>query len=339
MHAAVACGCPAAVHALATRRPDLLRRVDRKRRTAFHVAAISGYPKVTQLLLDLAADPNQADAEGRQPLHHAVLRGYEKVVKAICNAEVDLEQASCKKGMTALHIAAANGQEGIVEMLLERRADFTARSASGRTAMHIAARQGHSAALAVLMQRGQEVCLQPDGEGDVPADLAKKHGHMKALAMLEPAVESYHKWQNKLEHPFKHCTGCTCDPKLGLCMEGVYCHKITWCGMELSCRIIDKRKRIKSYLLEFYNADDNSDGQMLACRFVRDPDQGKVADIVFYVDRFFVGDKRDPRENHSTQLVKGCSYRFRIKAALKTSRALDQRTALTVWSDPIPFVF
>ena len=60
-------------------------------------------------------------------------------------------------GNTALHLASANGHAGVVSLLLERGARYTA-NASGNTPLHWAALNGHAAVVEALLSRlGAEV--------------------------------------------------------------------------------------------------------------------------------------------------------------------------------------
>jgi ankyrin repeat protein len=51
--------------------------------------------------------------------------------------------AAEKDGWTALHVAAQNGNESVVKLLVERGADVKGISKDGWTAIHMAAQNGH----------------------------------------------------------------------------------------------------------------------------------------------------------------------------------------------------
>lgn len=59
-----------------------------------------------------------------------------------------------KPGWTPLHYAAAAGDDEIVALLLDRKADINARSPDGMTPLAIAAREGHDRTAGLLRQRG-----------------------------------------------------------------------------------------------------------------------------------------------------------------------------------------
>lgn len=60
-------------------------------------------------------------------------------------------------GQTALHIAAANGQNGIAEYLVENGASVSAQDTSGATPLHEAVRYGYSDIATLLLEHGADV--------------------------------------------------------------------------------------------------------------------------------------------------------------------------------------
>lgn len=82
------------------------------------------------LLLDAGADPEHGtqDCENLTPLMHASKHGMETIVARLCKAGADVNRRGgddmCNNGgQTALHVAASNGHEGIVQQLLQLGCD------------------------------------------------------------------------------------------------------------------------------------------------------------------------------------------------------------------------
>ena len=60
-------------------------------------------------------------------------------------------------GATALHLAALGGHDTVVRLLLKKRADLRARDDNGLTALHHAIRNGHKKAVKLLLESGAKV--------------------------------------------------------------------------------------------------------------------------------------------------------------------------------------
>jgi len=97
------------------------------------------------------------DINGNCPIHVAVLLGNLRLVHRFAivlnalNQNVDVANG---QGMTALHLAVANGEEAIVDELSRRGADpCKPSSSSGDSAIHLAVKGGHSGCLRMLLKR------------------------------------------------------------------------------------------------------------------------------------------------------------------------------------------
>lgn len=147
---------------------------DLQNRRPLHLAASYGHEKAIEILLALKADPNVEDKMGSTPLADAVRHHHDAaarllhqyggqrpsrdVAERLCEAassvngaerlvrllsfDVDVNTRNYEK-RTPLHLAAAEGHEQNVKLLLERGADPNARDGRGFTALQDAFRAGH----------------------------------------------------------------------------------------------------------------------------------------------------------------------------------------------------
>jgi ankyrin repeat protein len=120
--------------------------------TALMVASVKGHVPAVRQLLSSGANPNLADIYGWTPLMRAVYERRDAVAQALLERpEVALDAAN-DQGATALHLAAANGDEGLARALLAAGADPSIGDRQGRTPANAAAAAGHEK-VAKLLKR------------------------------------------------------------------------------------------------------------------------------------------------------------------------------------------
>jgi ankyrin repeat protein len=104
--------------------------------TPLHFAAFFGHPEAARLLIAAGAElearsTNREFAFDARPLHSASAAGRRDVSEVLIDAGADVNAVQ-HGGYTALLDAAANGDAELVELLLARGADPTARLDDGR---------------------------------------------------------------------------------------------------------------------------------------------------------------------------------------------------------------
>jgi ankyrin repeat protein len=119
--------------------------------TGLHLAAYFGQLEVARMLLGRGADPNAVTLNGARvtPLHSAVTAKHRDTASLLLALGAS-PNAVQRGGFTALHIAARDGDEAIVDMLLLRGADATRAGDDGKTSIDLAVENGHAALAGLL---------------------------------------------------------------------------------------------------------------------------------------------------------------------------------------------
>ncbi|GBF96491.1 hypothetical protein Rsub_09833 [Raphidocelis subcapitata] len=200
LHAAAAAGDVGAIQGLldtagAPGAAALLRAVDGSGRTPLWLAAAGGHAAAVRLLLERGADRHAAAADGSLPISCAARQGHASVVQALvedshfdgwtawhwcartgdaASARALLSEASwvaaqpvdstraAANGVTALMIAAADGQLDVLALLLGAGASLHAIDDGGWTALHYAACHDRAAAVQTLVRAGADVNAAAD---------------------------------------------------------------------------------------------------------------------------------------------------------------------------------
>ena len=155
---------------------------EEKRDTALVFAAADGDArKVAELL----SQGGRVDARehGFTPLQVVAQRGHTEVCKLLIEKGSDLEESSTRTQDTALHKAAINGHEILLQLLLSHNAEVNSRNRIEDTPLHLASQEGHLASVVTLLQAGADPLL-PDDDGFLPIHLAANHNHDAVVRIL-----------------------------------------------------------------------------------------------------------------------------------------------------------
>ncbi|KAL2614091.1 hypothetical protein R1flu_025783 [Riccia fluitans] len=121
---------------------------------SLHDAAREGnVDSVRQLLSTNAESVNDRDKHSRTPLHIAAWAGQEEVVRVLCEAKADVG-ASAQDDMAAIHFASQKGHTEVVRTLLLDGAYVNARNRKGMTPLHYAVQGSHADLVRLLVRKG-----------------------------------------------------------------------------------------------------------------------------------------------------------------------------------------
>ena len=81
---------------------------NKKRQTAFHIAANKNHIEVVRVLIELGAHPSLQDVDGDTPLHDAITKNHDEIIDLLLEANADFSLAN-KYGFNSIHHAALRG--------------------------------------------------------------------------------------------------------------------------------------------------------------------------------------------------------------------------------------
>ncbi|KAI9730878.1 MAG: Ankyrin-2 [Cirrosporium novae-zelandiae] len=150
---------------------------------ALHIAARQGSSDIAQDLLKYGFDVN-AIAMGSTPLHLAIQNGNEAVMQLLVDQSADTNVHDGNSSVTALHIAARRGFRSAAKFLLEKGADVNALDNLKNTPLHVAAFWASEEVAAVLLKH-PDINLSPHNDARLaPLHIAAGQGHERVVRLL-----------------------------------------------------------------------------------------------------------------------------------------------------------
>ena len=144
--------------------------LDKEGRTPLFRAVDADAPDTVKWLIENGASPDKAKADGELPLHRALTLDYGKVVSVLCEKGANVNAAT-KDGLTLLMYFTLRDKPETVQRLLTLKASPNAKGEGGRSAMHAAASQGNQKVMEWFLAANGDINLA-DGEGRTPLDYA-----------------------------------------------------------------------------------------------------------------------------------------------------------------------
>ncbi len=149
-------------------------------------ATKQGDVEAVRSLLDGGADPNVAQGDGLTALHIAAQEGQLEIVKLLLGAGAKVEPPTRIGDYTPLHLAGRSGQVEVVSVLLEAGANpAVVATTTGTTPLHLAAKalDGESA-VRLLLEHGAPVNAQETTAGQTPLMFAASYGRSASVREL-----------------------------------------------------------------------------------------------------------------------------------------------------------
>ena len=150
--------------------------------------------KTVEKLLQRPRNPSVWEISGSSAIHLAAEEGHQNCVSLLLEARADKEARHRQSGMTPLHLACRMGHTVVVCLLIDRQADpnTPAKDGIGATGMHYCASEGHLETLVILNHLGGRVddCVSSYA---TPLHFASLSGHAdiaKSLLELRANPES-----------------------------------------------------------------------------------------------------------------------------------------------------
>lgn len=182
----------------------LLLQCNRSGLSPLEIAADSGRDVLVQLFLESEKDifdekggelripwealeeipiPREDDKSDQSTaLHLAAENGHEAVVLLLLQYQAKLE-ARDDEGRTALHRALARWHYDVVYLLVRHGADVNSKTNKGQTALRFAAEDGHGAQVELLLEHGADTRVA-DEDGTTPLHVATRNGHLDVVKIL-----------------------------------------------------------------------------------------------------------------------------------------------------------
>jgi hypothetical protein len=149
-------------------------------------AAYAGRVEVARTMLAIGFDPNAPEpAPSWSPLMIAAAEGHDETVAVLLEGGANTN-ATNDVGRTALMFASTKGHTAIVRDLLEHGADpnIVPKDETGWTALIAAAYNGHRDVVKILLGKGADKTIR-DKEGQTAHTRADAQGHHKVARLLE----------------------------------------------------------------------------------------------------------------------------------------------------------
>lgn len=152
-----------------------------------HWGATNGLSKTTSRLISSGSiDVNQLDRDSRTPLHVAAANGFDEIVKLLLTKGAKVNVADID-GATPLLLAATSGNEkgkaDVAKTLLNAGADSSKLDSSGQSALHLAAWNGSVGVVSALINRSVDLNLKTNS-GYTPLHAAAWNGHHSVVGRL-----------------------------------------------------------------------------------------------------------------------------------------------------------
>uniref|UniRef100_A0A8C0BPD9 Nuclear factor NF-kappa-B p105 subunit n=1 Tax=Buteo japonicus TaxID=224669 RepID=A0A8C0BPD9_9AVES len=163
--------------------------------TPLHLAVITKQAEVVEDLLKAGADVSLLDRHGNSVLHLAATEGDEKILRLLLKHKrispmVDLSNG---EGLSAIHMVVIANSMACLKQLIAAGVNVNAQEQkSGRTALHLAVEQENIPLVGCLLLEGDADVDSTTYDGTTPLHIAAGRGSTKLAAVLKAAGANPH---------------------------------------------------------------------------------------------------------------------------------------------------
>ncbi|XP_017253242.1 ankyrin repeat-containing protein ITN1 [Daucus carota subsp. sativus] len=175
-------------------RSAVVHEVNELGETAMFTAAERGHMNVVKELLPYMTKEGLAmkNKTGFDALHIAARQGHEAIVRMLLECDPELSKTIAQSNSTPLVSAASRGHTAVVKVLLEKDPSLIdIPRSNGKNALHLAARQGYVEIVEALLQTERQLPRRTDKKGQTPLHMAVKGVSSEVVRLLlqaDPAI-------------------------------------------------------------------------------------------------------------------------------------------------------
>ncbi|XP_043702670.1 ankyrin repeat-containing protein ITN1-like [Telopea speciosissima] len=168
-------------------RSAVVNEINELEETALFTAAEKGHLDVVKELLKYSTKEciSRKNRSGFDPLHIAAIQGYQAVVQVLLEHDPGLSKTLGPSNSTPLISAAHRGHTAVVnELLLKDSSLLEISRSNGKNALHFAARQGHVEIVKVLLDKDPQLARRTDKKGQTALHMAVKGVSCEVVKLL-----------------------------------------------------------------------------------------------------------------------------------------------------------
>ncbi|WOL14860.1 ankyrin repeat-containing protein ITN1 [Canna indica] len=175
-------------------RADVVNDVNEENETALFTAAEKGFLDVVVELLKYTDRDSliRKNRSGFDVLHIAAREGHQAIVQVLLDHDPTLVRTFGQSNATPLITAATRGHTGTAKLLLKQDPSLIELTKkNGKNALHFAARQGHVEIVEALLRSDPQLARRTDKKGQTALHMAVKGtscGAVRALVDTDPAI-------------------------------------------------------------------------------------------------------------------------------------------------------
>jgi ankyrin repeat protein len=188
------------VRILVETRPNDINMKNKKGITALAYAASNDHLEIVRVLLEKGADPDIACPFGQTPLLRASYFGHLRIVEALLSA-TRLPNAKTKAGWTAVYTALQQKNPEVAEYLVRKGVDCESKSDFGIAPIHLAAENGQVGIMSTLLSVGADANMRTERFKHTPLLIGAQNGHESVVDLLlksdaDPTIRTTTGWSS-----------------------------------------------------------------------------------------------------------------------------------------------